>query len=82
MDTKIKIKIYSYSTGDYGCGTMFLDENDNVLGVVDENDAEWKEEYFDSIFVKIGVDVESGCFDDEDEDDDGYFKILKEYKGF
>lgn len=45
--------------------SMFLDENFEVIGVVYNNDANWRHEYFNPIFAKIEVDISTSQLLDE-----------------
>lgn len=42
----------------YGLSNIFMDKDFNILSIINENDANWRHEYFDSIFNKIGVTIE------------------------
>lgn len=41
----------------YTYSTLFLDGNLNYMGSIHENDGEWRHEYFNPIFGKVGIDI-------------------------
>ena len=61
-----KILIIQYvEHDDYGCFDMYFDEAGNFLDLNYDNDADWRHEYFDPIFDKIGVTIKKGDFPEE-----------------
>lgn len=63
-----KLIVRFFQTDNWGSGHAFLDEAGNVLGIVHENDAKWRHEYFDHILSSLGVEVEKGPVIDSDDE--------------
>lgn len=57
MDKIMSNKILKFVFVDEINSTAFFDENNNVLGVIHENDANWQNEYFKPIIEKLGIKV-------------------------
>lgn len=72
----MKINVYFYSSDKYGEGYIFQ-QWDKILGVVDLNDAKWRHEYFDPIFAKAGIEIDS-----PDVDEDYLEAVLQKWLGY
>lgn len=53
-----KLGIYSYE-GEHGELLMFFsgDNLEELIAIVDQNDADWRHEYLNPVLSKVGVDV-------------------------
>tara|TARA_B100002019_G_C21264171_1_gene598470 strand:- start:2410 stop:2634 length:225 start_codon:yes stop_codon:yes gene_type:complete len=60
------LKIESVWSEDLGEVDVFMDENDNVVAVNNLDDAKWRHEYFDHIFNKFGINIQSSELSDEE----------------
>lgn len=72
----MKMKVVKFYVDEYGEGTIFLNEEEQVIGIVSSNDATWRHEYLDPILVRVGVDVEVHHIPEEE-----VVSMLKAYWG-
>jgi hypothetical protein len=52
----IEIKV-GFMESIYGEIDIFFDKDNNILGINNTNDADWRHEYFNGIFGKVGVAI-------------------------
>lgn len=71
-----KLSVVYFESDNYGCGQIFL-KGDEVLGVVNDNDDDWRHEYFDHILTNFGLEVDRPNLDEEKVE-----QLLKDYLGF
>jgi hypothetical protein len=59
------IYIESVCDDDVGEVEGAFDENGNVLDIWSSNDAQWRHEYFNDTFQKLGINIEHGKYEDK-----------------
>lgn len=62
-----KMFIQYLCSDEQGECTVFMDEELNVLSVVHDNDGNWRHEYFNGVFLKMGIEIsdDSGLSEEE-----------------
>lgn len=71
-----KLSVIYFESDNYGCGQIFL-KGDEVLSVVNDNDADWRHEYFDHILANFGLLVDSPSLEEDEVE-----QLLKSHFGF
>jgi hypothetical protein len=80
MSETVKVLSYDGDGENYGECTIFLDGSDNLLGIVEGNDGQWRGEYFNPIFSKIKIDIID--INENDIPNIDIPNLLKSYYGF
>lgn len=62
--SKITLVVQYFQSDRYGYGDLYLSESGEVLGLVYENDGDWRHEYFNPIFKRLGVKIIKGKLDE------------------